>query len=167
MEIEIDSKKNNPLINRTEVRFTIRHKGEGTPNREIVRSELAEKLNVKKEDVVVDNIHSSFGVQQIKGYAKIYNTVENAKGWERSHILERNKLIEKKVKKEGEKKAAEKPEGKPAAEKPPQKEEPSVKEAPKEKVDAPAKHTEKSSAKEEKPSKEEHVKSEKPAEKKE
>jgi small subunit ribosomal protein S24e len=161
MEIEIDSKKNNPLINRTEVRFTIRHKGESTPNREIVRSELAEKLNVKKEDVVVDNIHTSFGVQQIKGYAKIYNTVENAKGWERSHILERNKLIEKKAKKEGEKKAAEKPEGKPAAEKPPKKEEPPVKETPKEKVDAPAKHTEKPHAKEE------PAKSEKPAEKKE
>lgn len=161
MEIEIDSKKNNPLINRTEVRFTIFHKGESTPNREIVRSELAEKLNVKKEDVVVDNIHTSFGVQQIKGYAKIYNTVENAKGWERRHILERNKLIEKKSKKEGEKKAAEKPEGKPAAEKPPKKEEPPVKEAPKEKVDAPAKHTEKPHAKEE------HAKSEKPAEKKE
>ncbi len=153
MEIEIDSKKNNPLINRTEVRFTIHHKGESTPNREIVRSELAEKLNVKKEDVVVDNIHTSFGVQRIKGYAKIYNTVENAKGWERSHILERNKLIEKKVKKEGEKKAAEKP----AAERPPKKEEPPVKEAPKEKVDAPAKPAEKPHVKEE------HVKSEKPA----
>jgi len=161
MEIEIDSKKNNPLINRTEVRFTIRHKGESTPNREIVRSELAEKLNVKKEDVVVDNIHTSFGVQQIKGYAKIYNNVENAKGWERSHILERNKLIEKKAKKEGEKKAAEKPEGKPAAEKPPKKEEPPVKETAKEKVDAPAKHTEKPHAKEE------PAKSKKPAEKKE
>jgi len=161
MEIEIDSKKNNPLINRTEVRFTIRHKGESTPNREIVRSELAEKLNVKKEDVVVDNIHTSFGVQQIKGYAKIYNTVENAKGWERSHILERNKLIEKKAKKGEEKKAAEKPEGKPAAEKPPKKEESPVKETPKEKIDAPAKHTEKPHAKEE------PAKSEKPAEKKE
>jgi small subunit ribosomal protein S24e len=161
MEIEIDSKKNNPLINRTEVHFTIRHKGESTPNREIVRSELAEKLNVKKEDVVVDNIHTSFGVQQIKGYAKIYNTVENAKGWERSHILERNKLIEKKAKKEGEKKVAEKPEGKPAAEKPPKKEESPAKELPKEKVDAPAKHAEKLHAKEE------PAKSEKPAEKKE
>jgi len=161
MEIEIDSKKNNPLINRTEVHFTIRHKGESTPNREIVRSELAEKLNVKKEDVVVDNIHTSFGVQQIKGYAKIYNTVENAKGWERSHILERNKLIEKKAKKSEEKKSSEKTEGKPAAEKPQKKEEPPVKEAPKEKVDAPAKHTEKPHAKEE------HAKSEKPAGKKE
>ena len=161
MEIEIDSKKNNPLINRTEVRFTIRHKGESTPNREIVRSELAEKLNVKKEDVVVDNIHTSFGVQQIKGYAKIYNTIENAKGWERSHILERNKLIEKKAKKGEEKKAAEKPERKPAAEKPPKKEEPPVKETPKEKVDAPAKHAEKPHAKEE------PAKSEKSAEKKE
>jgi small subunit ribosomal protein S24e len=161
MELEIDSKKNNPLINRTEVHFTIHHKGESTPNREIVRSELAEKLNVKKEDVVVDNIRTSFGVQRIKGYAKIYNTVENAKGWERSHILERNKLIEKKAKKGEEKKSSEKPERKPAAERTPKKEEPPVKEAPKEKVDAPAKHAEKPHATEA------PAKSEKHAEKKE
>ena len=48
MEIIIDSKINNPLINRTEVHFTVIHEGEGTPNREIIRSELAEKLNAKK-----------------------------------------------------------------------------------------------------------------------
>ncbi len=45
MEIEIDSKKNNPLLNRTEIYFTIKHIGEKTPNREIIRAELAEKLD--------------------------------------------------------------------------------------------------------------------------
>ena len=39
MEIEINSKRNNPLLNRTEVYFTVKHSGEGTPNREIIRSE--------------------------------------------------------------------------------------------------------------------------------
>ncbi len=101
MEIEIDSKKNNPLLKRTEVYFTIKHTGEGTPNREIIRSELAEKLNSKKENVVVNIIKTSFGIQKTTGYAKVYSSLESSKGIEREHILKRNKLGEtKKDKKE-------------------------------------------------------------------
>jgi small subunit ribosomal protein S24e len=95
MEIEIDSKVNNTLLDRTEVYFTIRHKAEGTPNREIIRSELAEKLNVKKENVIVNIIKSSFGHNVISGYAKIYNSVEKSKEIEPDYILMRNKIIDK------------------------------------------------------------------------
>ena len=112
VEIEISSKRNNPLFGRTEVHFTIRHEGEGTPNREIIRGELAEKLNVKKENIVVNSIHSSFGIQKSTGYAKIYKSVEKAKGQERRHILERNKIVEK-IGKEKKEKLAKKPESKP------------------------------------------------------
>jgi small subunit ribosomal protein S24e len=113
MEIEIHSKKENPLLDRTEVQFTVRHAGESTPNREIIRNELAEKLNVKKDNVVVDSIDSGFGVQESKGYAKVYKSVEKSKNWEREHILVRNKLVEKKAKeKKGKKTVVEKLVGK-------------------------------------------------------
>lgn len=95
MEIEIDSKVNNALLNRTEVYFTIRHKAEGTPNREIIRSELAEKLNQKKENVIIKTIKSSFGQNIISGYAKVYNSIEKSKEIEPDYILVRNKIIEK------------------------------------------------------------------------
>ena len=110
MEIEIDSKKNNPLLNRTEINFTIKHLGEKTPNREIIRTELADKLNVKKEDVIVDSVHTTFGIQQITGYAKVYSSFDKLKGLEREHILVRNKLIQAKKK---EKKAEEAKPAKP------------------------------------------------------
>jgi len=124
MEIEIDSKKNNPLLNRTEIYFTIKHLGEKTPNREIIRAELADKLNVKKDDVIVDSVHTTFGIQKITGYAKVYSSPDKLKGLEREHILVRNKLMQakKKEKKEGGKapKPAEaaKEEAKPAKEEP-------------------------------------------------
>lgn len=107
MEIEIDSKKNNPLLNRTEIYFTIKHLGEKTPNREVIRAEIAEKINVKKEDVIVDSIHTTFGVQEITGYAKVYTSPDKLKGLEREHILIRNKLMQVKTKekKEGAKPA--------------------------------------------------------------
>jgi ribosomal protein S24E len=62
MEIEIQSKIDNLLLGRTEIRFMVLHEGEGTPKRELIRSELAEKLNVKKETIMVDSMHSSFGM---------------------------------------------------------------------------------------------------------
>ena len=114
MEIEIDSKKNNPLLKRTEVYFTVKQTGEGTPNREIIRSELADKLNSKKENVVVNIIKPGFGIQETTGYAKVYSSPESLKGLEREHILKRNKLGEtKKDKKEA--KTSEAPAGEKSA----------------------------------------------------
>ena len=52
MELEIQSKKENPLLDRTEVQFIVHHDGESTPKRELLRTELADKLNVKKENVI-------------------------------------------------------------------------------------------------------------------
>jgi small subunit ribosomal protein S24e len=115
MEIEIDSKRNNPLLKRTEIYFTLKHTGEGTPNREIIRSELAEKLNVKKENIIINTVHSSFGIQEITGYAKIYSSLEKSKEIEPDYILIRNKLMDAKEK--GKKKAeAKKPAGEPKKE---------------------------------------------------
>jgi len=124
MEIEIDSKKNNPLLNRTEIYFTIKHLGEKTPNREIIRAELADKLNMKKEEVIVDSVHTTFGIQEITGYAKVYSSHDKLKGLEREHILVRNKLMQAKKKEKEEKVKAAKPaegakeEAKPAKEEP-------------------------------------------------
>jgi len=140
MEIEIESKRNNPLLNRTEVYFIVKHSGEGTPNREIIRSELADKLNVKKENIVVNTIKSGFGIQEISGYAKVYSSVQKTKDLEQDYILARNKLIE--VNKKAKKEVALAPSGKSAPEPPEEKklEEP-IKpptEEPKEEATAPA-----------------------------
>ena len=108
MDIEITEKKNNPLFNRMEVHFTINHEGEGTPNREIIRSEIAEKLNVKKENIIINNISSSFGIQKSRGYAKIYSSSKKVETLERKYILKRNQMIQKDKKKdEGKKESVE------------------------------------------------------------
>lgn len=124
MEIKIESKRNNPLLNRTEVHFTVKHEGEGTPNREIIRNELADKLNAKKENVIINTIRSGFGTQETTGYAKVYTSLKQSKGLERKHFLIRNKIITGE-KKKGEEKKEEKPaapEGKPEETSEPQKE---------------------------------------------
>jgi small subunit ribosomal protein S24e len=127
MEIEIQSKNDNLLLGRTEVRFMIRHEGEGTPKRELVRTELAEKLSVKKETVMIDMMRSSFGERKTVGYAKIYKSIEDAKAGEADPILKRNGLgTKKKPKKDAKKEGEEKKE---APREKPQKVEPKEKPA--------------------------------------
>ena len=111
MEIEIDSKRNNPLLNRTEVHFTVKHTGEKTPNRELLRSELADKLNAKKENIIISFLKSSFGINETIGYAKVYSSIKQSTNIENNYILKRNKLMEgdKKKKTKGEEKPSEKP----------------------------------------------------------
>jgi small subunit ribosomal protein S24e len=111
MEIEIQSKTDNLLLGRTEVRFVILHEGEGTPKRDLVRSELSEKLNAKKETIMIDFMRSSFGARKTIGYAKIYKTIEDVKAGEIDPILKRNGLgTKKKPKKEVKKEVNEKKE---------------------------------------------------------
>ena len=95
MDLEIISKDENQLLERTEVRFKATHAKEGTPQREAVRDKLASLLKVPKEHVVVDSMKSEFGRMETIGYAKVYKTKEAAGKYEREHILVRNKLKEK------------------------------------------------------------------------
>jgi len=121
MEVEIVSKKENELLDRTEVKFKAVHAKEGTPQREVVREKLAAVLKATKERVIVDSMDSEFGKTETIGYAKVYKSKDAAMKYEREHVLVRNKLKEKvKVEKKA---AAPKPEkAAPAAAKPAEKE---------------------------------------------
>jgi small subunit ribosomal protein S24e len=135
VEIEIVSKEENQLLDRTEIMFKAVHPKEGTPQREAVRDKLSALLKAPKERVIVDGMDSEFGKMETIGYAKVYKTKEAAMKFERMHVLVRNKLKERvKVEKKAATKApaaapravktAEKPAEKPAekaAEKPAEK----------------------------------------------
>ena len=92
MELEIQNKKENPLLNRTEVHFVVHHPNSATPKRENVREELSKALKVTKDRVVVDNMAPSFGVHDTEGYAKIYPSKEEAMKVEREYLLKRNHM---------------------------------------------------------------------------
>ncbi|MCD6468168.1 MAG: hypothetical protein J7L32_02510 [Thermoplasmata archaeon] len=113
MEIEVVEKMDNKLLNRTEVRFRVVHTGKKTPERELVKNDLAEMFKVKKEQVIVDHIKTKFGVQESIGYAKVYKTVDDAGKVEPEYLLKRNKAAPKKAEKEEE--VESKPEEKEAA----------------------------------------------------
>ena len=168
MEIEIQSKTNNPLLNRTEVHFIIHHEGESTPKRELIRGELAEKLNVKKENIMINYMKSSFGTTDTLGYAKVYKSLKEVKAGEREYILIRNNVLvkEKKSAKEEKKKPVEPPEEKPEEGEKKPAEEATVKPDEGKDEETAKKPDEKEEEPTEKPASEEKINEEKPDEEK-
>ena len=91
MEIEILEEEPNPMLHRTDVTFQIVH-DEATPKRLSVRDSLAAKLDKDSAEVVVREMNSKFGMRKTVGYAKVYESPEDARAVEQEYMLERNKI---------------------------------------------------------------------------
>jgi small subunit ribosomal protein S24e len=119
LKVEIQSKKENVLQERTEVQFQVDHDGEPTPTRDSLRSKIAELMNVQKERVVIDHLDTEYGKGASAGYSKVYASVEVVKSRESKHQQIRHGLIEKPKKEKKVKAARPTPaEKKPAEKKP-------------------------------------------------
>ena len=92
MELEIVSKKDNPLLDRVELEVLAHHIGEPTPKRDEIREQVAAAVKAKKDQVLVDHMESTFGTGLTRGYVKVYNTKEAALAIEREPIIKRNDL---------------------------------------------------------------------------
>jgi small subunit ribosomal protein S24e len=92
MDIDILSEEENPMLHRTDVRFKIVHE-EATPSRLSVRDSLAAKLNKDSGEVVVHRLDTKYGMRKTIGYAKVYESAEDAADVEQEYMLERNKIL--------------------------------------------------------------------------
>jgi len=143
MDVEILSQRENPLLQRKEVKFRVVYAGAGSPGRQDVRNKLIAMLDAQKDLTILDYMKPEFGRQASRGYVKIY---ENALAMkvEPKHQLKRN--FEVKEKKQAEAaapaKAPEVKEKKPAEAAAPAKA-PEVKEKKPAEAAAPAKAPEK------------------------
>lgn len=171
MELAVTQRRENGLLDRTEIHFTLSHPEAGTPTRAEIKKTLAGALNVQGV-LILDWARSEFGRTTTRGYAKVYKSKERAIALETPPILIRNGLLEKVKKEEAPKEAAPKPPKREPKVEAPKKEEPPKEEpkneAPKApaKEEAPKKETPKA-AKKEPAKKEEAPKEKKPAAKKE
>ncbi|UEC42946.1 MAG: 30S ribosomal protein S24e [Methanothrix sp.] len=89
MEIKVIEERENPILNRREIRFAVVHDGP-TPSRKSVVEKIAATMSSKVGLVMVDSLKSEFGKRETRGYAKIYETEERAKEVERSYVVTRN-----------------------------------------------------------------------------
>jgi small subunit ribosomal protein S24e len=89
MDIKILKDKKNSLLNRRELDFVVKYEGP-TPSRNDVRSKLAAMLNAPLELLVIQRIKTEFGMQEGRGYAKLYESADRMKEVELEYVLKRN-----------------------------------------------------------------------------
>lgn len=99
IEVEIQEKKDNPLLERLEVRFRAMHPNATTPKRDAIRDELAKLLNVKKELIVVQAMNAEHGLAATRGTANAYRSAEKLTKLEPAHLRKRHGMaVEEKLK---------------------------------------------------------------------
>lgn len=95
MEINVNEKIENPLLNRTEIHFDCIYQGEATPKIMDVKNRLIATLDVDKNLLVVHNLKPSYGEGKANGYAKIYDSEESLAKIEKDHVVKKNaKVVE-------------------------------------------------------------------------
>ena len=123
MEFELVEKKENSLLERTEIIAIVSFDG-ATPQTQQVREVIVQKLGCNPDLTVIRKTEPKFGETKVELKVHIYKTPEKMKKVEEAFVLKRNNLYEEP------KKAEEKP--KEEAPKEEKKEEAPKEEAPKE-----------------------------------
>ena len=95
MELEIAEKSDNPLLHRQEVQIVIRHENESTPRRSEVIQNLSDKMNAKKDLIIIDHLKNKYGKMESQGYAKIYKNIEALNRIETKPSIDRQKTAKK------------------------------------------------------------------------
>ena len=96
MEVKILSKKDNLILKRKEVNFSIEQGPKGkTPIRLEVKKSIATELKINEELVFVEKMRTMTGTNTLVGVANAYESKEQAKHIEPEHIIKRNSPPEK------------------------------------------------------------------------
>ena len=96
MQVKIETTKDNPLLKRKEVGFTIvQGPKEKTPQRLEAKKAIAIELKVGDDVVFIKKMRTKTGTSITQGVANIYQSVGQAKIVEPNYILKRNSPPEK------------------------------------------------------------------------
>jgi len=90
MDITILEKTENPLLNRTEIKFECNYQAEGTPKILDVKHKLIALEDSSKDLLVVDSMKPSYGEAKAVGLAKIYDSVEKLNEIETDAVKAKN-----------------------------------------------------------------------------
>ena len=76
MEAQITTVKENPLLDRREVKVNLTHEGEETPSREDVKNRVAAENGLDEENIQVDTIYTGFGKNNSEATLKVFQDFE-------------------------------------------------------------------------------------------
>lgn len=89
MEIKLKNRKENPLMEREEIKFEVEHQNSPTPSRAEVMEELASELDVSEDLILIDKLATLHGRHTASGMARIYESEERLKELEPEFLSDR------------------------------------------------------------------------------
>merc|ERR1719231_2171245 len=94
----------NPLLNRKQMVVEVHHPGRANVSKADLREKIAKLYKVKDENqVVLAGFRTAFGGGKSTGFARVYNSIDDAKKFEgKKYLLVRQGVVEK-VEKKGRK----------------------------------------------------------------
>ncbi len=96
MQVKIESTKDNPLLKRKEVGFTIiQGPKEKTPQRLEAKKAVAIEMKIGDDVVYIKHMRTKTGTNITEGVANVYQSVDQAKLVEPEYIRKRNSPPEK------------------------------------------------------------------------
>ncbi len=96
MQVKIESTKDNPLLKRKEVSFTIiQGPKEKTPQRLEAKKAVAIEMKIGDDVVYIKHMRTKTGTNITEGVANVYQSVDQAKLVEPEYIRKRNSPPEK------------------------------------------------------------------------
>lgn len=88
MEIEITTVKENPLMDRREVKADIKHENDATPSKEDVLSRITADEGLDKDNVEVNHIYTNYGSKKSEAFMHIYEEFEYDESLEEDTVEE-------------------------------------------------------------------------------
>jgi ribosomal protein S24E len=71
MEIIIKAEKENPFLNRKEIKLILKHPSAPTPSKEEVKKQIASQFNLDESQIIIDYIFSKKGICESLAKVKI------------------------------------------------------------------------------------------------
>ncbi len=91
-ELKVENVNDNILLHRKEIHYRLVFKNEPTPSREKIREIIAKNMGAPKDLVIVERNIQETGMNEVKGYSKVYKDKESAMLYEPDYELIRNGL---------------------------------------------------------------------------
>jgi len=88
MEAQITTVKENPLLDRREVKVNLTHEGEETPSKEDVKNRVAAENGLDEEEITVETVYTGFGKNNSEATLKIFQEFEYDEELEQETIEE-------------------------------------------------------------------------------
>jgi len=95
MDLQIDHRRDNKLLGRTEISATIKHERSPTPKRTDARDLIMKGISASQGIMIIRRMSTIFGRNETRVVARHYLDREKVMSLENRYVLERNGLVEK------------------------------------------------------------------------